>query len=77
MKKGSGLMEYPRVHPRMGFGGIPQREMQSRCVKGTPLKRVQGKPCLVYENLKGFDRTRGTLFYSREIIEGRDGLGRA
>ena len=32
MKKGSGLMEYPRGHPRMGFGGIPQREVTPRCV---------------------------------------------
>ena len=53
----------------------PKKRTNSFCFFS---KRSAGKPAIditsIDENLEGFDGTRGGLFCTGEIIEGRDGL---
>ena len=49
MKKGSGMMEEPRACPRMGSGGIPQREMNiSLCAPANGIPQREALPHCVW-----------------------------
>ena len=59
MKKGSGMMEEPRACPRMGSGGIPQRETclaVCPCQWYPPARDVSR--CVIRQSFTGHEKSR-------------------